>query len=778
MVYFGLQHLPGLMDALLDHFRCYLIQIFGSEEFDKLEVKLNQTTAVCTGGGVVGGGKTNTNEMPALEKCEASSSNNAAATGVDLSIVKVEKAAAGVDLSLVKVEKAAALGVDLSLVKGEKGEERNMLISSDSDSDDESEEDSDEEERVYRNIFAQRGVKRKLPVELPEYEKLCEPGNFTLRTRNGKSVKIEAESIDQDIAFDEKLWDTFGNFNCSKADFEVGKGDISLHINTHMESDHSMELLRRRFFRHPKDRNFNKVINSKNKQEQQQQHTGDNNAQSSLLSKCDSETCRDPHYHSQQHCTSSDQKMNTLAPSTHSSTTLTTIKEEKIDSHHNPQHHHIDDHCKAEQSSNCSSDSGIHVKSETSEVLSDIHKFDGDDTTPHHHPETTIKPSIPSSDSNVNIVKLENGNKELQDFKDFINDSNENDKKYLCKLKHKMDSGNEDNEEYRKDELPLCKLTDAQEELSRRCICISNIFRSLSFIPGNDREMAKHRGLMTVLGKLLLHNHKHMKRSRDSRTFDREVDSDVEDAILDDVTDHQWWWPTLDALRENVLVVIANISGQLNLSVFPEEICMPILDGLLHWAVCPSAYAQDAMPTMTANSVLSPNRLVLETLCKLCVTEINVDLILATPPFNRIVALFGNLIKLLADESEQVTREFSVVLLSFLVQGDSSAARAIALQHPAISLLLDFIESAEQNALKFVNLHGVHALKDNPDMIGTTPDMLRKAAKTLHHLSKVAENRSLFIPKQERILNLVMSQVLDKKVVTSLSSVLLHCAAD
>jgi hypothetical protein len=43
-----------------------------------------------------------------------------------------------------------------------------------------------------------------------------------------------------------------------------------------------------------------------------------------------------------------------------------------------------------------------------------------------------------------------------------------------------------------------------------------------------------------------------------------------------------------------------------------------------------------------------------EAMSKLCIHESNVDLLLATPPYNRIVTLLGNLIKALANKSEPV----------------------------------------------------------------------------------------------------------------------------
>ena len=55
---------------------------------------------------------------------------------------------------------------------------------------------------------------------------------------------------------------------------------------------------------------------------------------------------------------------------------------------------------------------------------------------------------------------------------------------------------------------------------------------------------------------------------------------------------------------------------------------------------------------VSPTSVLSPIRLVLEALCKLCIHDKNVDMLLASPPYERIVQIFIVLTKLLANKSE------------------------------------------------------------------------------------------------------------------------------
>lgn len=103
-----------------------------------------------------------------------------------------------------------------------------------------------------------------------------------------------------------------------------------------------------------------------------------------------------------------------------------------------------------------------------------------------------------------------------------------------------------------------------------------------------------------------------------------------------------------------MLVTCANICGHMDLASHLEEISRPIIDGLLHWAVCPAAAGQDPFPTVGPSSSLSPQRLALEALCKLCVTDTNVDLLVATPPYSRLERLCAVLCRLLCRGEDQV----------------------------------------------------------------------------------------------------------------------------
>lgn len=342
-------------------------------------------------------------------------------------------------------------------------------------------------------------------------------------------------------------------------------------------------------------------------------------------------------------------------------------------------------------------------------------------------------------------------------------------------LKRRRISDYED-ESYSRDEASLYLVTETQNSLAQRCVCLSTILRNLTFIPGNESEFAKNVTFLSLLGKLLLLHHEHPVRTLKTRNYDREEDADFADSCSSLQGESEWWWNFLHHIRENVLVMSANIAGHLDLSQHPEEISRPVLDGLLHWAVCPAAHGQDPFPTVSINSSLSPQRLALEALCKLCVTESNVDLVVATPPYSRLQRLCSVLTRLLCRSEEQCLREFSVNLLYFLSAADSGVARSIALQTPCVALLVAFIEQAESSALQVANQHGLPALRDNPESMGTSLDMLRRAAGTLLNLARHPDNRTLLLQHESRMLALVMSQILDQQVAAIVARVLFQCS--
>ncbi|XP_019725721.1 AT-rich interactive domain-containing protein 1B-like [Hippocampus comes] len=319
------------------------------------------------------------------------------------------------------------------------------------------------------------------------------------------------------------------------------------------------------------------------------------------------------------------------------------------------------------------------------------------------------------------------------------------------------------------DETPLSTSSAWQDSLAKRCLCISNIVRGLSFIPGNDSDMSRHPALVLLLGKLLLLHHQHPERTRSSPSYQRD---DQQDKGLSS-SKYEWWWECLSQLRENAMVTLANIAGQLDLSTYADTICFPILDGLLHWMVCPSAEAQDPFPSSVAYSQLTPQRLVLECLCKLSIQEGNVDLLLATPPFSRQEKLFTVLVRYVGQRKAQVYREMAVAITSHLAQGDPTAARVIAMQKGSVGNLVSFLEDGVSMAQYQHNPHSLLHM-GHPHMDPPSVSMLCRAAKGLLAMAKVEENKTEFVLYESRLLDISISSVLNAGVVAIICQVLFH----
>ncbi|KAM4542520.1 AT-rich interactive domain-containing protein 1B-like isoform 1-T1 [Odontesthes bonariensis] len=319
------------------------------------------------------------------------------------------------------------------------------------------------------------------------------------------------------------------------------------------------------------------------------------------------------------------------------------------------------------------------------------------------------------------------------------------------------------------DEAPLCTTSAWQDALSKRCLCVSNIVRSLSFIPGNDLDMSRHAALVLLLGRLLLLHHLHPERNRSSPIYQR--DEQQERGLSS--RKEEWWWECLSLLRENAMVTLANIAGHLDLSPYPDTICLPILDGLLHWMVCPSAEAQDPFPSAAPHSQLTPQRLVLECLCKLSIQDGNVDLLLATPPFSRQEKLFTVLVRYVGQRKAQVYREMAVAVLSNLAQGDPTAARAIAMQKGSVANLVGFLEDGVTMAQYQQNPHSLLHM-GHPPMDPPSINMMCRAAKGLLAMAKVEENKTEFVLYESRLLDISISSVLNAGVVAIICQVLFH----
>jgi len=559
----------------------------------------------------------------------------------------------------------------------------------------------------------------KVKCELPEIELSDES---TVKSEHLEKQATKA-SFEGSALVDDKSWDVYGEIDSSLLDWQMGRGDTSTHVQTHFHKNRSVSFAHRRYFGRHSQRAVSSAVAEYKQLERFE-------AQPSIIQTKCAVVGR----------AGSDDKLLLLSAVTQEMNKEPVEPKDRMDTE--------------------------------------------DPTATKPEPPDIIHDALSSNvEPKTEDAKTEDGRCGASSQEQATPVPGVGDDHGLESLKRKWtEELEEDSEAYERDLQSLFVVSEACTEISRRCLAVSNVLRGLSFVPYNDCELARHPGLLAALGRLLLLGHRHPRESRRRLPRGGSDDEDVppldDEAPIRSAVFDGWRWDTVGVLREDTLVIFANIAGQLDLAAFPEEICIPVLDGLLHWASCSAACAMDPMPSTPNASGPSPRRLALEALCKLCVTDANVDLVLATPPFKRIVCLLDDLVNILSDTvSDQVAREFAVVLASSLVAADASAARAIALRRSSVNAFLGFIEVADRQAQQLVQAQGVAMLRDNPEMMGTSVDMLRRAASVVRAVAETSDSRSsLFADHQQRLLQLSMSPTLDAAVAATIADVLFLCS--
>lgn len=327
----------------------------------------------------------------------------------------------------------------------------------------------------------------------------------------------------------------------------------------------------------------------------------------------------------------------------------------------------------------------------------------------------------------------------------------------------------------------------SNEARAVRCLCVSTVLRNLSFLTVAESHLSCHKGTLSLIGRVLLLGHEHVGPLDTWQTV--EMAAQAMEASL-----CAWRTPSwLEDMRENALVLLVNIAGYLNLINFEESIVRPVLEGLVHWITCSTALSIDSFP---GHRTLSPRRLALEAVNRLCVHESNVDLLLSTSKPNQsdLSKLFDRLAHWLALPEDQVTRELALSTMHYLTGGGVSLSHSsdavpgkaltadqtstfslptnfigttmLALAKPCpIAGLLAFIEAAEATTRRVIEQLGVQALQERPELMGTSLEMVRRAGSLLDRLAADPTGRLRFTPNLElRLMDLVTSRVLDATV--------------
>ncbi|VDK63472.1 unnamed protein product [Onchocerca ochengi] len=334
----------------------------------------------------------------------------------------------------------------------------------------------------------------------------------------------------------------------------------------------------------------------------------------------------------------------------------------------------------------------------------------------------------------------------------------------------------------------LCVRDESRLQLVRRCLAVSNVLRGLSFLPGNEGPMAKHAGLLYIIGRLLrLYTDERILKLPGSLVKQLSKNEEIQpvlstgtlseanrrlmepgDLLESDDDNALLLFETACQLREDAFVILVHISVQLDMIEFESDIAWPLFDSLIHWCVSKCAEAKDPL----TSAGVSPRNYALEALCKLSVIEHNVDLLLSTGPWSRLESFIKMLVGLLALNEEIPSREFAIVILYALCTISEPTCYVVAAESPAVHYLVAFLEMGDANMHQIAQQHGIQALRDNPEMMGTSVPMLRRAASILQHLCKVPACRQHLIRHQQRLLQFTMSHLMDSRVGQTITNVL------
>lgn len=82
------------------------------------------------------------------------------------------------------------------------------------------------------------------------------------------------------------------------------------------------------------------------------------------------------------------------------------------------------------------------------------------------------------------------------------------------------------------------------------------------------------------------------------------------------------------------------------------------------------------------------------------------------------------------------------------------------------------LEATNFSSLQVVQSHGMQALRDNPELIGTSVGMLRRAASSLLFMAKLPACHPKFNRFQQRLLHFTMSHLMDSRVAATVAEAL------
>uniref|UniRef100_A0A915HPM6 SWI/SNF-like complex subunit BAF250 C-terminal domain-containing protein n=1 Tax=Romanomermis culicivorax TaxID=13658 RepID=A0A915HPM6_ROMCU len=354
------------------------------------------------------------------------------------------------------------------------------------------------------------------------------------------------------------------------------------------------------------------------------------------------------------------------------------------------------------------------------------------------------------------------------------------------------------------------------------CSTILGILRALVYIPDNEnlmvnKNVAPSVKLVKILTQILTLGAECLDADQKPIPPDQRPKkwppTDVEEvetpaAVQDTpvrLDDPLFFYDDLLRLCDDTLVILCHLASCLDFYDYPEPVVERLFSLLIRWTLFKTSGQSDlvggvfSLPVLTTANLnevsgagvvgqsyfsTPPNRCALEVLCKLTVFERNVDLLLATPPRENIERFMRKLVALLAPgpalilgvpHNDPILREMALVIVASMCQASPEACRFFALETAMIERLATFLEQANSDMLRVAQTHSLQTLRDNPEIIGTSVGMLRRAAKALLCTSKsdlTAECKLKFKPHLSKFITITMSQLMDSRVGHTVAEIL------
>jgi hypothetical protein len=89
-----------------------------------------------------------------------------------------------------------------------------------------------------------------------------------------------------------------------------------------------------------------------------------------------------------------------------------------------------------------------------------------------------------------------------------------------------------------------------------------------------------------------------------------------------------------------------------------------------------------------------------------------------------------------------------------------------------LNQIVSFLELADNKMHQFVQKNGMQALRENPEQMGTSVGMLRRATQIMVHISRHDNCRRHFIKLQNRLLQFTVSHFMDSRVAAMIADIL------